>query len=141
VLEPLLSERPASLLIANRTASRAQALAELFTDLGPVHGGGLELLERGEIDLLINATSAGLSGEMPALPAIHLTARACCYDMLYGAAPTPFMHWAAQNTAWAIADGIGMLVEQAAESFYRWRQVRPATQPVIAQMRNLMGAA
>ncbi|MDP4788850.1 MAG: shikimate dehydrogenase [Haliea sp.] len=141
VLEPLLSERPASLLIANRTASRAQALAELFADLGPVHGGGLELLERGEIDLLINATSAGLSGEMPALPAIHLTARACCYDMLYGAAPTPFMHWAAQNTAWAIADGIGMLVEQAAESFYRWRQVRPATQPVIAQMRNLMGAA
>ncbi|MEZ5554328.1 shikimate dehydrogenase [Haliea sp.] len=141
VLEPLLSERPAALLIANRTAARAEELAEAFASLGPVRGGGLELLEGLEVDVLINATSAGLSGEMPALPEIQLTVRSCCYDMLYGAEPTPFMRWAAQNTAWAVADGLGMLVEQAAESFYRWRQVRPATQPVIARMRHLLAAA
>ncbi|HBX72819.1 MAG TPA: shikimate dehydrogenase [Halieaceae bacterium] len=141
VLEPLLSERPAALLIANRTAARAEALADAFADLGPVQGGGLEALDGLAVDVLINATSAGLSGEMPALPDIQLTVRSCCYDMLYGAAPTPFMRWAAQNTAWAVADGLGMLVEQAAESFYRWRQVRPATQPVIAQMRHLLAAA
>jgi shikimate dehydrogenase len=141
VLEPLLSERPAALLIANRTAARAEELAQAFAGLGPVRGGGLEQLEGLEVDVLINATSAGLAGEMPVLPEIQLTVRSCCYDMLYGAEPTPFMRWAAQNTAWAVADGLGMLVEQAAESFYRWRQVRPATQPVIAQMRHLLAAA
>ena len=141
VLEPLLRERPKSVVIANRTAARAAELAALFADLGTVRGGGYELLEALEVDLLINATSAGLQGEMPPLPDTLLTVRSCCYDMLYGPEPTLFMRWAAQNAAWAVADGLGMLVEQAAESFYRWRQVRPATQPVINQMRNMLAAA
>jgi shikimate dehydrogenase len=141
VLEPLLRERPESVLIANRTAARAQELAEVFADLGPLQGGGFDLLQGREFDLVINATSAGLQGEMPPLPDTLLTERSCCYDMLYGPEPTVFMRWAAQNAAWAVADGLGMLVEQAAESFYRWRALRPATQPVIHQMRHLLAAA
>jgi len=141
VLEPLLRERPKCIVIANRTAAKAAELAALFSDLGPVQGGGYELLDDLEVDLLINATSAGLEGEMPPLPDTLLTVRSCCYDMLYGPEPTLFMRWAAQNAAWAVADGLGMLVEQAAESFYRWRQVRPATQPVINQMRSMLAAA
>ena len=141
VLEPLLRERPKSVVIANRTAAKAAELGRLFADLGTVQGGGYELLQDLEVDLLINATSAGLQGEMPPLPDSLLTVRSCCYDMLYGPEPTLFMRWAAQNAAWAVADGLGMLVEQAAESFYRWRQVRPATQPVINQMRTMLAAA
>lgn len=141
VLEPLLRERPKSVVIANRTAAKAAELAALFADIGSVQGGGYELLQELEVDLLINATSAGLQGEMPPLPDTLLTVPSCCYDMLYGPEPTLFMRWAAQNAAWAVADGLGMLVEQAAESFYRWRKVRPATQPVINQMRTMLAAA
>lgn len=141
VLEPLLRERPASVMIANRTPGRARDLAAAFADLGQLQGGGFDLLQGCEFDLVINATSAGLQDEMPPLPDTLLTERSCCYDMLYGPQPTLFMRWAAHNAAWAVADGLGMLVEQAAESFYRWRQVRPATQPVIHQMRNLLAAA
>ncbi|MBN7797112.1 shikimate dehydrogenase [Parahaliea mediterranea] len=141
VLEPLLRERPRSLAIANRTAQKARDLAAEFAELGALEGGGLDLLEGRQFDLVINATSAGLQGEMPELPGSLLTERSCCYDMLYGAEPTPFMRWAALHTAWAVADGLGMLVEQAAESFYRWRRVRPATGPVIAQLRSTLAAA
>lgn len=141
VMEPLLRERPAGLVVANRTAARAEALVADFSDLGPVAGGGYECLEGQQFDLLINATSSGLQGEMPPLPDSLLTERSCCYDMVYGPEPTPFMRWAAQHAAWAVADGLGMLVEQAAEAFYIWRRVRPTTQPVITQMRDLLAAA
>jgi shikimate dehydrogenase len=122
-------------LIVNRTPSRAQELAEAFADLGSVEGGGLDLIDQRQFDLVINASSAGLSGELPDLPATLLTERSCCYDMLYGTEPTPFMRWAAHHAAWAVADGLGMLVEQAAESFYIWRHVRPETRPVINAIR------
>jgi shikimate dehydrogenase len=141
VMEPLLRERPAGLVVANRTAARAEALVADFSDLGSVAGGGYEYLEGQQFDLLINATSSGLQGEMPPLPDSLLTERSCCYDMVYGPEPTPFMRWAAQHAAWAVADGLGMLVEQAAEAFYIWRRVRPTTQPVITQMRDLLAAA
>ncbi|MAL95033.1 MAG: shikimate dehydrogenase [Haliea sp.] len=141
VMEPLLRERPAGLVVANRTAARAEALVADFSDLGPVAGGGYECLEGQQFDLLINATSTGLQGGMPPLPDSLLTERSCCYDMVYGPEPTPFMRWAAQHAAWAVADGLGMLVEQAAEAFYIWRRVRPTTQPVISQMRDLLAAA
>jgi len=141
VLEPLLRERPQSLTIANRTAQKARDLAAEFAELGALEGCGLDQLEGRQFDLVINAISAGLDGEMPELPGSLLTERSCCYDMLYDAEPTPFMRWAALHTAWAVADGLGMLVEQAAESFYRWRRVRPATGPVIAQLRNTLAAA
>lgn len=140
VLAPLLRERPRELLIVNRTAARAMELAATFADLGPVEGGGLDLVGDRQFDLVVNASSAGLSGEIPALPATLLNERSCCYDMIYGPEPTPFMRWAAHHAAWAVADGLGMLVEQAAESFYIWRHVRPETRPVINAIRLSMEA-
>lgn len=141
VLEPLLRERPSSLLVVNRTVEKAGQLAAEFSDIGPLVGGGYELLNDRQFDLIINASSAGLQGELPNLPLTLLTERTCCYDMVYGAQPTVFMRWAAQNAAWAVADGLGMLVEQAAESFYLWRQVRPETRPVINSVREALEAA
>lgn len=141
VLEPLLRERPRELLIVNRTAAKAARLAEEFADLASVEGGGFELIGERQFDLIINASSAGLSGEMPDLPSTLLTERSCCYDMVYGSEPTAFMRWAAHHAAWAVADGLGMLVEQAAQSFYIWRGQRPETRPVIHQIREAMEAA
>lgn len=139
VLQPLLREKPGSVFIANRTPLKAMALAEEFADLGvPVRGGGFEAIPEESFDLIINGTSAGLTGEMPALPEITLSERCCCYDMVYGAEPTPFMRWSAAKAAWAVADGLGMLVEQAAESFYLWRGRRPSTGDVIQSLRQLM---
>jgi len=141
ILEPLLRERPRELLIVNRTADKAAALAAEFASLGKLAGGGYDAIGQRQFDLVINASSAGLSGEMPSLPATLLTERSCCYDMVYGSEPTVFMRWAAQEAAWAVADGLGMLVEQAAESFYLWRQVRPETRPVINNLREMLAAA
>lgn len=142
VLQPLLKEGLASLTIANRTLHKAEALAEHFADAAQVRplGVGLEALEGETFDLVINATSAGLHGDMLALPHIVLSDRCCCYDMIYGAEPTPFMRWAAAKTPWAVADGLGMLVEQAAESFYLWRGQRPETGPVIQLLRQQLVA-
>jgi shikimate dehydrogenase len=141
VLEPLLRERPRELLIVNRTADRAVQLASEFADIGVLQGGAYSLIGEREFDLVINATSAGLAGEMPELPSSLLTERSCCYDMMYGEEPTPFMRWAALHAAWAVSDGLGMLVEQAAQSFYIWRGVRPETRPVIRRLRESMQAA
>jgi len=141
VLEPLLLERPTEVLVVNRTPARAVALAEQFADLGTVQGGAYELIGERHFDLVINATSAGLTGDMPELPSSLLTERSCCYDMVYGAQPTAFMRWAAHHAAWAVADGLGMLVEQAAESFYLWHRQRPETGSVIHQLREMMEAA
>jgi shikimate dehydrogenase len=141
VLEPLLRERPRELLVVNRTPQRAMQLAAEFADIAALEGGAYDLIGQRQFDLVINATSAGLSGEMPELPSSLLTERSCCYDMVYGAQPTPFMRWAARHAAWAVADGLGMLVEQAAQSFYIWRSVRPETRPVINQLREAMEAS
>lgn len=141
VLAPLLRENPQEILVVNRTADRAAALEAEFSDLGKIRGGGLELIGERQFDLIINATSAGLSGQVPELPSSLLTQRSCCYDMVYGPEPTPFMRWSAHHAAWAVADGLGMLVEQAAESFYIWRKTRPETRPVINQLREAMEAA
>jgi shikimate dehydrogenase len=138
VMEFLLKEKPRSLLVVNRTAEKAETLATEFRSLGPVRGGGFEELEAGNCDLLVNGTSASLAGELPPLPDGLLHERSCCYDMMYGSEPTPFMRWAAHHAAWAVADGLGMLVEQAAESFYLWRGKRPQTGPVLAELRNLI---
>ena len=141
VLEPLLREHPKELLVVNRTAGRAQNLVGEFADLGPIEGGAYSLIGARQFDLIINGTSGSLTGEMPELPSSLLTVRSCCYDMVYGAEPTVFMRWAAHHAAWAVADGLGMLVEQAAESFFLWRGVRPETGPVINQVRLALAAA
>ena len=141
VLEPLLRERPRELLVVNRTAARAAELAVEFAGVGPLEGGAFDLIGTRQFDLIINATSAGLSGEVPELPSSMLTERSCCYDMVYGAEPTPFLRWSADHAAGAVSDGLGMLVEQAAEAFYIWRQLRPETRSVIDQLREAMEAA
>lgn len=136
VLEPLLAEKPQAVTIANRTAAKALALAAEFSELGSVSGCGYEALGGAQFDLVINGTSASLSGDLPPLPADLLRAGACCYDMAYGREPTVFMAWAKAHGAVAVADGLGMLVEQAAEAFFLWRKVRPETGQVIAWLRR-----
>ena len=135
VLEPLLAEHPALLVIANRTASKAIELARHFCDLGRVEGCGLDDVDGHVFDLVINATAASLQGEVPALPPGIISPDTWCYDMMYGREPTAFMHWAGELEATVTMDGLGMLVEQAAESFYLWRKVRPDTAPVIRALR------
>ncbi|WP_237059965.1 shikimate dehydrogenase [Microbulbifer sediminum] len=131
---PLLQEAPAALHIANRTPGKALQLAESFAGMGPVSGGGLEDIP-GQYDLVINASSASLSDEAPAIPASILAPGCRAYDMVYGPEPTAFMRWAAERGA-ETADGLGMLVGQAAESFWLWRGVYPEVEPVLARLRG-----
>jgi len=141
ILEPLLSEGPARVHIANRTVERAGVLAREFRELGEVSAGGYDDLGAEPFNVVINASSAGLSGQGPGLPPSVLGERSCCYDLLYGAEPTPFMRWAAHHAAWAVSDGLGMLVEQAAESFFVWHRRRAETRPVIQELRGVLAAA
>ena len=138
VIPSLLEVGPAALVIANRTAERAQALAaEWAARALPVSGGSYTLAAGTPWDIIINGTSTGLSDEMPALSNQTVLAEGCCcYDMAYGKGPTPFMRWAAEQGARDARDGLGMLVEQAAESFYLWLGEYPDTQPVIADLRQ-----
>jgi shikimate dehydrogenase len=136
VIEPLLNENPALLVIANRTADKAIKLARLFCELGHTEGCGLDDVAGQSFDLIINATAASLAGQVPALPDSVITPGSSCYDMMYADKPTAFMEWAQQRGAAHCMDGLGMLVEQAAESFYLWREVRPDTGPVIQALRT-----
>ncbi len=136
VIEPLLQEHPALLVIANRTADRALDLARHFCTLGHTEGCGLPDVAGQDFDVIINATAASLSGAVPAIDPGVITADGLCYDMMYGDEPTVFMEWAARHGAGTVVDGLGMLVEQAAESFRLWRKVMPDTAPVIAALRN-----
>ncbi|MHB1351937.1 MAG: shikimate dehydrogenase [Thiobacillus sp.] len=130
VIAPLLEQGPAELVIANRTVSRAQRLAEPFD--GRVKACGFDALDT-PFDVVINATAASLAGELPPLSPQVFGAGALAYDMMYGR-DTPFLAFARAHGA-DTADGLGMLVEQAAEAFFLWRGVRPDTAPVIAALR------
>ena len=134
-LGPLLAERPTALVIANRTSEKARRLATAFGELGPVSGCGYPDLQGGSFDLVINGTSASLAEQMPQLPANVLADNAVCYDMMYAPQASVFMRWAMARGARDSADGLGMLVEQAAEAFRLWRGVMPDTTPVIAALR------
>ena len=136
VLAPLLAEKPDLLVIANRTAAKAVELAHLFCELGHTEGCGLDGVAGQPFDIIINPTAASLSGDVPAIAGDTVTPETWCYDMMYGDRPTAFMEWARAQGATRVADGLGMLVEQAAESFYIWRQVRPDTAPVIEALRS-----
>lgn len=131
ILQPLLAEGPRALVIANRTAAKADALAEEFADLGAVEARGFESLGGEPFELILNATAASLDGALPPLPEGVLGAGGVCYDLAYGKQPTPFVRWGRQAGAALSVDGIGMLVEQAAEAFCLWRGLRPKTRPVI----------
>lgn len=136
ILAPLLAQAPTEITIANRTLARAEALAEQFQGRGvPVHACSLDSVGQ-HYNLVINAISAGLHGDMPDLPATIIGTDTACYDMVYGKDLTPFLQWAELHGATATADGIGMLVEQAAESFYQWHNWRPKTGEVIEMLKR-----
>lgn len=140
VIEPLLAEGPAEVMIANRTAEKAAGLATDFAALTDgqtrLHGGGFDAVT-GPFDVVVNGTSASLGGDLPPLPDDLFAPGATAYDMMYGAKPTVFLAWASERGARPV-DGLGMLVEQAAESFYQWRQRRPDTAPVRDMLRQAL---
>ncbi len=135
VVPVLLGQNPAQLRIANRSVEKAQAMAQDFADLGAIDACPLDDIGPGW-DLVINAISAGLSGDMPGLDASLLDDATAAYDMLYGNLPTPFIRWVGLQSDIPCRDGLGMLVEQAAESFALWRGVRPDAAPVINALRS-----
>lgn len=141
VLEPVLAQGPRELVIANRTVDSALELAAQFSSAAlPVSGGSFEALAGRVFDLVINGTAASLRGtELPLPPAI-LAPGALCYDMMYAAEATPFLRWAQAHGATRAADGLGMLVEQAAEAFLLWRGVRPESAAMIGNMRQRLAA-
>ncbi|HSC74885.1 MAG TPA: shikimate dehydrogenase [Pseudomonadales bacterium] len=139
VIALLLAESPQRIVIANRTLSKAEELVQLFNagkhaqESKILRASSLQIHAR-PFDIVINGTSASLAGAMPDLSPAILAPHACCYDMMYGKELTPFLQWAKNHGA-QVADGLGMLVEQAAESFYLWRGVMPETKPVITLFR------
>ncbi len=138
VLQPVLDQKPQCLVVANRTASKAEDLAHAFARYGAIEACGFDELNNRQFDVVINGTSASLGGDLPPLPDRLLADNAACYDMMYGAEPTVFLRWAEQQGCTLRADGLGMLVGQAAESFYLWRGVRPETAPVIKTLREAL---
>lgn len=140
VLEPFLTQRPAVLVIANRTVARAERLVSEFADLGPLAAAGFDWSDA-PVDLIVNGTSASLGGELPPIAAgLIRPGHTVCYDMMYGREPTAFNRWAFDHGAARCLDGLGMLVEQAAEAFLLWRGVRPDTAPVLAELRRQLAA-
>lgn len=132
ILAPILKASPQCLVIANRTVEKAQQLAAEFTDMGKVSGCGFaDLSHEPAFDLILNATSASLTDELPPLPDDLLVPQGVCYDLAYSNKPTAFVRWGLEHDAAKSVDGLGMLVEQAAEAFLIWRGVLPNTAPVL----------
>jgi shikimate dehydrogenase len=135
IVGPLLAARPAEIVVANRTKARADDLIAQFDSRDGVGTVSFdELANLAPFDLLLNATSAGLKGEAPPFPASLIGPGSVCYDLVYSLKDTPFVAWARENGAERAIQGWGMLVEQAAESFYIWRGVRPDTRPILRQL-------
>lgn len=141
ILEPLCLQTPEQIVIANRTVEKAKQLAENFSSLANIKAYSYsDLSERDNIhssfDIIINGTSLSLKGELPAVPASMISNKTCCYDLMYSNNETVFMAWAAEQGAAKVMDGLGMLVEQAAEAFYIWHGVMPDTASVIKVLRD-----
>jgi len=136
VLAPLLELEPRELVIANRSVERAHALAHAFAPLGPIRGAGFAELGGSSFDLIVNATAASLEAQLPPLPPGVLCASTICYDLVYADGDTRFIQWARESGAAQAHMGLGMLVEQAAESFYLWRGVRPDTAAVLSALQS-----
>ncbi|GAA4895437.1 shikimate dehydrogenase [Ferrimonas pelagia] len=138
VLHPIFACSPRRVVIANRTADKAVALARDFAELGVVSGCGLDEMS-GEYDLIINGTSASLSGALPAMEGVRLSHEGSTYDMAYGKEATPFQRWGQAQGGKHHLAGLGMLVAQAAESFSLWRGVKPEVVPVLEELAEQMG--
>jgi shikimate dehydrogenase len=139
IVAPLLEHLPGQLVIANRTQQKAIDLSDEFRTLGNIEGCGFTDVIGQHFDLIINATSASLNDELPPLAEDLLVEQGVCYDLAYGNKPTPFVRWGAAHKARKSLDGLGMLVEQAAEAFFLWRGVRPQTKPVIELLNSARG--
>ena len=135
VLEPIIAQQPASITIANRTLSKAQELVALFAAIYPI-----KAVEFGQLNsqyaLVINGTSSSLQGQLPAVPAVIVNQQTVFYDMMYAKDQTLFNQWGAELGVSLTIDGLGMLIEQAAESFRIWRDVTPDTAQIIATIRS-----
>ncbi|ESS72839.1 shikimate dehydrogenase AroE [Methyloglobulus morosus KoM1] len=139
IIAPILEKSPQQLVIANRTSEKARDLAEGFRDWGKIIGCGFAEIQGHQFDLIINATSASLYDELPPLAENLLAEGGVCYDLAYGGKPTSFVRWGVSHKAQKSLDGLGMLVEQAAEAFFLWRGVRPKTKPVIERLNFARG--
>ncbi len=137
VMVPLLEASPKELVVANRTIERATRLVTEFESLGPITAASFNDLQHTPFDLIINATSASLQGEMPMLSPSVVGLNTLCYDMAYGKKDTVFTLWAKQLGTLQAVQGWGMLVEQAAEAFFLWRGIRPDTEPVLRILQNV----
>ena len=135
ILGPLLAENPDKVFISNRTASKAQQLALAFSNDGDIEAQTYENLPHHAFDMIINGTSASLDGHVPPVPTACVNRITHCYDMMYSQEPTVFLAWAKKQGAQQLADGLGMLIEQAAEAFRLWRGVKPDTQRLIEKLR------
>ena len=134
ILKPILEKKPEKILLANRTKNKSLKLANDFSKFGKVCGFGLDQIKSKPVDIVINATSASIDGEIPNLPG-SLCEGALCYDLMYGI-ETPFMKWANDNSAKMVSDGLGMLVEQAALSFDFWLGKKPNTSSIFSLIRE-----
>jgi shikimate dehydrogenase len=139
IIAPILEQSPLRLVVANRTPEKACALANEFSGLGGIEGCGFNGLKGRQFELIINATSASLTDELPPLADGLLVEDGYCYDLAYGDKPTAFVRWGQERKAKKSIDGLGMLVEQAAEAFFLWRSIRPETKPVIALLNAERG--
>jgi len=139
VLQPLLEHEPSLVHIVNRTVQRADELVETFKDYGNLSAGGYQQLPSlGAFDIVMNATPANFNGDLPPILPEVFAAKCVAYDMSYAAEPTVFEVWCVNNGASKVCNGLGMLVEQAAESFFIWRNRRPDTKPVLAKLKTLL---
>ena len=141
IMAALVYEQASAITIVNRDVSKAELLAEEMQSMAPIEAMSYSMLQEvankgRRYDLIINGTSSSLFGEMPELDAKLIAPDCCCYDLMYSATDTPFVQWARQEGARISIDGLGMLVEQAAEAFALWRGVRPKTASVMAHLRE-----
>ena len=139
VILPLLEQKPAEIIIVNRTAQKAKDLAQLFAEYGKVSGYGFDDLPVSDYSLIVNSTSSSMNNELPALAKKHLTCCDVAYDMFYSLTNTIFMNWVAEhNNNTKLLDGSGMLVGQAAQAYYVWRNKMPAILPVVKALKQGM---
>ncbi|WP_260261653.1 shikimate dehydrogenase [Vibrio intestinalis] len=139
VVQPLLEQSPECLVITNRTFSKAEQLASMFAEFGNVVASEMNQIDQ-PFDVIINSTSASLSGELPSISTEIFSSTSTAYDMMYGKGKTTFNQWALDNGVAHAYDGLGMLVGQAAESFMLWRGLRPGTRQILRELRkNLEG--